>query len=143
MSHRTITSGIFLIALAVLIESSASAQFAELAQRVPASANAVAFVNVEKLLASPVAVREKWQEKRDKAFASGVSFLPPDSKQAVLAMHIDLALWVQLWEAAILELDHEPDMNKVAAITGGVVDAVSGRNVVEMPGDAYVVKFAK
>jgi len=143
MSYRAIVSGIWLAAIASLLESPASGQFAELARRVPSSANAVALVNVEKLMASPVAVREKWQEKRDTAFASGISFLPPDSKQAVLAMHIDLALWVELWEAAILELDHEPDMGKVAAMTGGTADTVIGREAVDLPEDAYVVKFGK
>jgi hypothetical protein len=130
-------------ALSALWTSTARAQFAELAKRVPSSANAVALVNVEKLMTSPVAVKEKWQEKRDTAFASGVSFLPPDSKQAILAMQIDLTMWVPLWEAAILELDHEPAMDKVAEMTGGTADTVNGKEAVDLPEDAYVVKFAK
>jgi hypothetical protein len=101
----------------------------------------VALVNVEKLLASPAAVRDNWKEKRDTAFASGVSFLPPDSKQAVLAMQIDLTMWIPLWEAAILNLDHEPSMEKIAAMTGGASDSVNSHEACALPEDAYVVKF--
>ncbi|MBC7853316.1 MAG: hypothetical protein IAF94_07765, partial [Pirellulaceae bacterium] len=55
---------------------SAHAQFDEMVKKVPASTNAIAFVNVEKLMASPIAVKEKWAQKKDSAFASGISFLP-------------------------------------------------------------------
>jgi hypothetical protein len=120
----------------------ARCQFEELTRRVPSSANVVAFVNVEKLMASPVAIKEKWSEKRDTAFASGVSFLPPDAKQAVLAMHVDLQMWLPLWESAILELDHEPDVDKVVQVTGGSSDAIGGYQAVALQG-AYLLKFGK
>jgi hypothetical protein len=130
-------------ASAVFNASTALCQFEELARRVPSSANAVTFVNLEKLLASPLAVKEKWSANRNAAFASGVSFLPPDAKQAVLAMQVDLKMWLPLWEAAILELDHEPDVDKIVKMTGGSSDAVGGRQAVALPGDAYLIKFGK
>jgi hypothetical protein len=128
-------------ALSTLFASSADAQFSELARRVPRSANAIAFVNVDKLMSSPVALREGWKDHRDVAFASNVSFLPPDTNHAVLAMQLDLHLWLPLWEVALLDMDHEPIPARVAEMTGGSVDSVSGRDVVVLPEDAYAVKF--
>jgi len=94
-------------------------------------------------VASPVAVKEKWAAKRDKAFNSGVSFLPPDSTHAVLAMQIDLEMWLTMWQVAILELDHEPHMVSVVAITGGTADEIVGRTGVALPEDAFVLKLSK
>ena len=123
--------------------SMAFGQFEELARRVPSSANAIALVNVEKLMASPVAVKEKWAENQAASWESGLTLLPPDTKQAVLAMHLDLQLWLPLWETAVMELNHEPSIDKVVAMTGGSADTINGVQVVGLPEDAYVVKFGK
>ena len=117
------------------------AQFTELTKRIPASANVAAFVNMDKLMASPAAIKGNWAEKRDKAFASGISFLPPDAKQAVIAMELDLQTWMPMWEAAVLELDHKLDANKVAEMTGGAPDTIEGLSAVALPSDAYLVRF--
>ncbi|QDU29360.1 hypothetical protein ETAA8_44690 [Anatilimnocola aggregata] len=130
-----------LLFLLVALASPALGQFQDLAAKIPNSANVVAFVNVEKLMASPIAIQQDWASKRDKAFSSGVSFLPPDAKHAVLAMDMDLQLWTPVWEAAVIELDHNPDMAKVAQMTGGAPDVIADLQVVALPSDAYVVKF--
>lgn len=121
--------------------STARAQFAELTKKIPATANVVAFVNVDKLMASPAAVKNDWASKLDTAFASGVSFLPPDGKAAVLAMEVDLQTWMPMWEAAVIDLNHSPDVRKIAEMTGGAVDTIEGLPVVALPSDAYLVKF--
>ncbi len=131
------------LATLFLSGSIAHAQFDELAKKIPASADAIAIVNMVKLMASPAAIKGKWLEKRDTAYASGVSFLPPDSKQAILAAQVDLHMWMPLWEAAILELDHEPSMDKVVEMTGGTADSIGGKQAVALPEDAYVLKFGK
>lgn len=141
MPRSSLTRFTGVTACLMLLPLEAGAQFGELAQRIPPSANAIALVNVEKLMASPVAAKEKWKGKRDAAFASGISFLPPDSQQAVLAMELDLALWLPLWQAAILQLDHQPDVAKIAAMTGGAADKVQGHDAVDLPEDAYAVKL--
>jgi hypothetical protein len=130
------------VLLIAFLAGPAAAQFNELAKKIPVSANAVAFVNVEKLMDSPVAKQLGWAKNRDKAFATGVSFLPPDSRHAVLAMELDLNTWVTMWEAAILELDHNPDPKKVAEMSGGAIDTIEGLTVVDLPSDAYLVRFA-
>lgn len=131
-----------LLSLLVLVfATSANAQFAELTKKIPASANVAAFVNVEKLMESPAAIAGNWAANRDKAYASGVSFLPPDAKYAVLAMELDLQLWTPMWESAVMQLDHDPDVKNVVAMTGGAPDTIEGLSVVDLPSDAYLVKF--
>jgi hypothetical protein len=132
----TIALSLLLVPLPRLV----GAEFAELARQVPSSANAIAFVNVEKLMESPVAKSQGWAAKRDLAYGSGLTILPPEGKYAVLANHIDLGVWVPLWEAAILTLDHEPSMSRVAGTVGGTVDSIAGHDAVAVPGDAYVIK---
>jgi hypothetical protein len=140
MNLRPLQLGcVFLLSLVVI--APAAAQFTELTKKIPASANVAVFVNAEKLMASPVAMKEDWASKRDKAFASGVSFLPPDAKYAVMAMELDLQTWTPLWEAAVIDLDHKPDINQVVAMTGGAADTIEGLPVVALPSDAYLVKF--
>lgn len=121
---------------------STRAQFEELAKKVPAHANAIAFVNVEKLMASPIAVKEKWAQKKDSAFASGVSFLPSDAKVALLAMQFEPETWMPMWEAAIMDIDHEPSQAKAVALTGGKADTIIGREAVALPGNAHLVRLA-
>lgn len=130
-----------IVGLASLVHS-APAQFEELAKQVPSSTNAIAFVNVDKLLASPIAKRENWSAKRDHAFSSGISFVPPDTKVALLPMQLDFQIWQPVWEAALMELDHEPDQAKAVAMTGGTADTVIGREAVALPRDAYLIKLA-
>src|SRR5688572_19314544 len=143
MRRSAVLVGLLSILILGLISASAQAQFDELARQIPSSANAVVLVNVEKLMSSPIAIRDKWADRRDNAFASGFSLLPPDAKQAVLAMQVDLHMWVPLWETAILELDHEPSIENVVAMTGGTADVVQSREVVGLQGDAFLVKFGK
>ena len=106
----------------LLLASTARAQFEELARRVPSSANAIALVNVEKLMTSPIAVKEKWAEHQSAAWDSGLSLLPPDTKQAVLAMEVDLQMWLPLWETAVMELNHEPSIDKVVRAVAGLMN---------------------
>lgn len=121
----------------------ANAQLDELARYVPSSANAAAFVNVKKLMESPIAKREGWATKRDLAFGAGITMLPPDGDYAVLATQVDLEFWSPVWEAAILKLDHDPSFAKLAGATGGTLDNLAGHEAVALHGDAYVVKIGE
>ncbi|MCE9529116.1 MAG: hypothetical protein K8R36_23975 [Planctomycetales bacterium] len=130
-----------IVGLASLVHS-ANAQFEELAKQVPSSTNAIAFVNMEKLLASPAAIKGKWSQRVDLAYDSGVSFLPRDTKVAMLTMQMDFQEWMPHWEAALLEIDHEPSQAKAVEMMGGTADTVIGREAVALPHNAYLIKLA-
>ena len=85
---------IFVTVLALgLLSGSASplwAQAGGLATRVPNDANAVVILNVEKIMASPIAQRENWREQREKSAAAGLTILPASATNFLMAARLDL-----------------------------------------------------
>lgn len=117
------------------------AQFDELVHKVPFTANAIFLVNVDKVLASPVAVNANWKAKHEVAYAAGVTILPANATHAVMAAHFDFESMVSLWETAILHLGKEPSLAAFAKANDGALGTIDGLPVVSTPADAYVVQF--
>jgi hypothetical protein len=82
----------------------ARAQFEPLAAKVPTSANAIVLLDGQRLLASPLAVREGWKEKYEQAFASGLVAIAPDTQRLVLASQIDYEFMRPQWEVAVADV---------------------------------------
>lgn len=118
-----------------------SGQFDELFSKVPSSANTLVLVDVESVLASPAGKKEDWKTRHDKSYAAGLTFLPPDTKAAILAAQYDLELMVPVWTTAVMTLDHEPSLPGIQRLTGGSPDQLGKYSAVMLPGDAYIVKF--
>lgn len=121
--------------------SPARAQFADLVRRVPSTANAIVLVDADKVFSSPAAEKFGWKENRVKAWESGLSLLPPTATHAVLASQLDLKSMINAWETAIMRLEHEPSLDKLAKLSAGTLDKVDSYNAVHMRGDSYVVDF--
>jgi hypothetical protein len=128
---------------ALLLQRVSLADFPELASRVPADANALVLVDVDKMLASPAAERGDWKNKIENAFAEGITILPPNTKRAVLASMIDMEFMTQLWQTEIVELNDPSDVTTIAKKTGGMVDRIGELAAVRLPVDAYVLRFSK
>lgn len=118
------------------------AQFEELLPKTPHMANAIFLVNVEKILGSPAAAAGNWKTKAHEAYASGVTILPPDATQAVLAAHFELESMTAVWEATAMKLKGEPSLERLAAATGGHLGKIGELNFVATPGNAFIVQFA-
>lgn len=116
-------------------------QASGLAARVPNDANAIVIFNVDKVLASPIAQREKWKEQRGNAAAAGLTVLPPSASHFIMSSKLDLEYMQPIWEVALAKLKDEPSMPKVAAKWGGKMDRVEGRTAVLLPDDTYVVQL--
>lgn len=133
------------ISLALLVVMMAAtstwAQVPELAKRLPSSSNVILVVNVEQVLASPIAKANDWKFKLAKARLEGVSILPPEAKTAVFGMEIDLEQRTQLHEAVVMQLDEEPNLPGLAKRVGGELDQFGAHAAVALPGDAFVVRF--
>lgn len=131
------------LGLSIVLSSNAGAQFDELVRRVPSSANAVVLIDAEKVFDSPAAVQAGWKANRQKAWDSGLSLLPPTASQAILAAQLDLNTTVPSWEVAVMRLEHEPSLSKLADLGGGTADKIGDYNAVQMAGGSYVVDFTK
>jgi hypothetical protein len=141
-----VLSAAILAAVLVQLPSASSLQaqdqFGQLVARIPRSANAVVILNMEKILASPMGVREGWKENLTKAFEAGIMRVPPEATRFVLAEQLDFQFMEPLWEAAVMNVAETITMEQIAEELGGKVDSVSDFPAVALPRDAYLVQFA-
>lgn len=130
---------------ALLLFASARAgrgqEFEALVKNLPGRANSLVLLNVDKILASPVAMRENWKGKHEQRYAAGLSLVPPDAKQAVFATMLDLSGMSPMWESVVMRLDGKPDLANLARTSGGRLEFIDGKNAVALPTNAYAVQF--
>ncbi len=131
----------FCMAFFVASTSVAFAQFIDMANRAPRSANAIVILNVEKIKQSDRAIRENWSEKMEMAFESGMTPIPPKAERYVLASEIDYEFIKPLWQAAIIDFAKAPSMKQVAKTAGGTADVIGDSPAVLLPNDAYALKI--
>ncbi|HWE35216.1 MAG TPA: hypothetical protein VG406_01490 [Isosphaeraceae bacterium] len=90
----------------------------DLVKRAPAGANALILIDVEGLAGSPVAVREKWREKK-LAAAAGLPELPRDARALLLASKFDCPNGFESqWDVGLLELKYGVVMETLAKAEG-------------------------
>jgi len=130
-------------AIVLAIAAPAAAQFRELANRVPHSANAMVLLNVEKILQSPKAVAEDWKDKVDKAFEAGLSRIPPKTLRYVVASQIDFESMQPRWEAAVADFSVAPTLDMIADAREGTHDKIGNVPAVVLPADAFILQLAE
>ena len=116
--------------------------FEELVKCLPGRANTLVLLNVDKILVSPVAVRENWKTKHEETFAAGLSMLPPDVKQAVFASELDLSTMSPEWESVVMRIDDEADLPDLVRTSGGRLEFIDQHKAVALPTSAYAVQFS-
>lgn len=119
----------------------ASAQFESLAASVPSSANAIALVDVKRLFAAPLAAKEGWKDKYDRAFASGLCAIPPYTDRLILAADFDYEHLQPTWELAVAELVETRTAAMIARTSKGVLDPIGKLPAVAIRDDSYVVEL--
>ena len=119
------------------------ADFVDLLNYVPAEANAVTVLNLDKILDSPHGMNKHWKDKLAKESADRPLSLPPGASRVVLAARIDLEYMKPIWEMAIVELKDIPSMEEIAKTEGGTVDEIDGKAAVRTSRDAYVVRLSR
>ena len=144
MSQKQIGLISGLIVLALLVRTPPSfAQFDRLLNYVPADANTVTVLNLDKILNSVHGLNKHWKDKLAKKSADRPLALPAKTTRAVLASRIDLEYMKPIWELAIVELKDIPTMKEIAKIEGGTVDEIAGMPAVRTSRDAYVIRLSR
>ncbi len=133
---------LFLSAALLLAARPVSAQFEDLAAKVPATANALVLLDAQKLLATPLAKREGWAEKYDQAFAAGLATISPDTRRMILASQLDYEFMKPHWELAIADFSSDRKVAEIARRTKGTLDQIGELPVVLLSDDSYCVQFA-
>src|SRR5882724_291022 len=132
------------LCLAVLISwqtlaLGAEASFQTLAQRLPASSNAVVAINVRKVLQSPYARREHWGSNQADAWAKQPVMIPPGASRLIMAADVRTSTMESNWEMCLMEMDKMPSVQQLADAEGGHVDRIWDKDGAYSPINAYFV----
>src|SRR6476469_355076 len=119
----------------------ASAQFEPLAAKVPSTANAITLLDAKQLLDSPLAKREGWKDKYERAFASGLVSIPPTAQRMIVAAELDYEYMKPRWEVAIADLTESRSAAQVARMTKGTLDPIGNTPAVALRDDSYLVEL--
>ena len=125
----------------VLFPLAAGAQFDELLTQVPPSANAVVLLDGQRLLASPIAVREGWKEKYEQSFAAGLVTISPDTQRMILATQLDYEFMKPQWELAIAEFGQPRSAAEVARSAKGLLESIGDTPAVALRENAYALEL--
>jgi len=123
-------------------EAPAWAQFEDLLNRIPASANSIVVIDVSRMHSSALARKEGWQKKHEAAYVERPLFLPPEADKIVIAAQLNFANDLgQNWELAVMDLKEPIPMRSIARAEGGYVDSINGLHSAWTPSDAYFVRL--
>lgn len=126
-----------------LYEAPAWAQFEDLLNRIPSSANSIVVIDVTGMHASALARKEGWEKKHEAAYVERPIFLPPEADKIVIAAQLNFANELgQNWELAVMDLKEPIPMRSIARAEGGYVDSINGLHAAWTPSDAYFVRLS-
>ncbi len=128
-------------ALATRAPAQSPINYRQMVARIPSNSNSVVIFNVQKILNSPLGTRDGWAKDLDKAFADGVSRVPPQSEGLVLAAQMDFSFVRPIWEAAVVTVREPLSLDEIAKRRSGMVDMLEGMRAVELPNDTYVIQL--
>jgi hypothetical protein len=128
------------VVLSLAVPCRAAETFDSLARRVPGEANALVLIDVEQVLAAPMAQSQGWARKLEAAYVERPVLLPPEAKKLVLsAALVPSDDFLGAWELAVMELAEPIGVRAIARSEGGYVDLINGQNAAVTPHDAAFV----
>jgi hypothetical protein len=138
-----LSSGVLGLAAVVLLLAPCRAQteFRELIGRLPSSTNAVVILNLDKMKASPLGVREGFAANLEKSFRAGLVRVPPHATRFITASQLDLEFMKPIYEVAVCDLDRQLSLETIAQEYSGTMDTLDNLAALHLPTDAYVVQF--
>ena len=125
LAHRWLLSALVLF----VATGSASANYYELLRRVPDSANTLILIDVERMLMSPIAMKEKWRDKANTSERETLHF-PINSVRYMLASKLNfVSNFEDIWDVALIETINDVSLPYLAKMEGGYLDTVEGQQV--------------
>jgi hypothetical protein len=104
---------------------------------VPPTANFLAVVDAEKLLASPAAAKAGWAGKTEERYRSGLGIVPPGAKRVLVAGDVGLGAGAWAWKAAVIQGADLPPLASIAEREQSEVTDATGVPVVLSPRGVY------
>jgi hypothetical protein len=132
-----------LLSIAALLAAAgtARANFSELLRRAPHDANTIIMIDVERLLMSPIAMKEKWLDKIHAPGAASLQ-LPTNSKRYMLVSKLNfVGDFENIWDVGLIETTGPVALPYLAKAEGGYLDKVEGFEVAYSPRNAFYVSL--
>jgi hypothetical protein len=137
LHYRCLLSALMVLAATGM----ASANQMELLRRVPDSANTLIMIEVERMLMSPIAMKEKWRDNANNSQGEPLHF-PINAERYMLASKVDyVSTFDDVWDAALIETTSDISLPYLSKMEGGYLDTVEGQQVAFSPRNAFLVAF--
>ncbi|HMP05876.1 MAG TPA: hypothetical protein PJ982_05960 [Lacipirellulaceae bacterium] len=108
-----------------------------LTARLPSMANALVIIDVEGIMASPLAREQGWARRLETAYVERPVYLPPEARKLVLGASLQPTEdFASAWSAAVMDLLEPVSVRSIARSEGGFLDEVNGVRVAVTPHDA-------
>ncbi|MBL8819159.1 MAG: hypothetical protein JNL58_24225 [Planctomyces sp.] len=141
MQRRTLFSLMAAAFLISCIGSASASDIKSLMDQVPPGANVVMVIDVKRTAATPMALKNGWQDRLNSKTADRPMYIPPEADKAVIAVQADLVRgFERKWEVAYLSMSEQIPMRLIARAEGGYVDQINGKEAAWVPSDAYIVQ---
>jgi hypothetical protein len=127
-----------LFACLFAVPSLAAGPYENLLKYVPPQSNTLFLVNVKAAYDSPLARAEKWSENTYQRYKSGLSFVPPDASQVIIASQINLSNMTRDHQVGLIRVMTFPTMKSLAEKEGGSTDSINGQGVALSPRNMYL-----
>jgi hypothetical protein len=136
------TVSLLLIGLAGILPPAEAGEPAKLLPAVPASANAIAVIDVESLLKTALADRHNWANKASLEYAERPVAVPAESSAVAIAASLDpqADLAIQ-WQVSVAQMTEKFAIDRIALWEGGYVDELAGSQAAWTPSNCYIVEF--
>ncbi|MEW6250309.1 MAG: hypothetical protein AB1716_06665 [Planctomycetota bacterium] len=142
MSRHLIRTGLVGLLVLLLGAGPAAADFKALLKRIPGEANVLVVCDVEKIMQSPLAVKEGWAAQRSSAYARQPMLVPPEAVRVAMAGLINFQEFDTIWEVSVIEMAKPRSIESIAKGEGGFVDRVADASAAFSPLDAYFIELA-
>jgi hypothetical protein len=141
MRSAMLGSAALLAACLLVIPCRADDSFGDLLIKVPDSANALIFLDLNAIKNSPIGKRENWASKHESEHLAGTAGINPKVQKLIMAAELDPSDLHNQWEIGIVSRSENINMEKLAKTHSGSLDKVSGQTVVFTPRNAAFVQF--
>jgi hypothetical protein len=130
------------IFLLLVATEMASANYMELLRRIPDSANTLIMIDVERMLMSPIAMKQKWRDKANSPQGEPIHF-PVNAERYMLASKVDYVSnsFEDVWDAALIETTSDISLPYLSKAEGGYLDTLEGQQIAFSPRNAFLVQF--
>lgn len=141
---RLLMAAIIAGAICLTPDSSISAQemtMMEMAKKMPNGINSIMSVNVERIINSAIAGKEGWNDSHAGKLASGLIFVPDNSKHVLVGAIMDWDSFHPRETYVLVTMDNVPPIDIIRQVTDGTVDTVMDFQVVQTNHDRYIVRI--